>query len=126
MQPSAGPCTACGPIGSAPHTGSQVLIRTTHEKKRRDRLIALHVEVERWRADELEVRHGLRSELDAMGSDVGSKAHPRWLWHAIDHHTGQVFAYVCGRRKDPLCVERKARWEPFGIRGALTRRHASW
>ena len=36
------------------------------------------VEVERWRADALEVRHGLSSELDEMWSDVRSKAHPRW------------------------------------------------
>ena len=44
-----------------------------------------HVEVEIWRADELEVRHGLTSERDEMWSYVQSKAHPRWLWHAIDH-----------------------------------------
>ena len=43
------------------------------------------VEVEIWRADELEVRRGLSSELDEMWSYVRSKAHPRWLWHAIDH-----------------------------------------
>jgi len=50
------------------------------------------VEVEIWRADELEVRRGLSSELDEMWSYVYSKAHPRWLWHAIDHHTGKVLA----------------------------------
>jgi len=50
------------------------------------------VEVEIWRADELEVRRGLSSELDEMWSYVHSKAHPRWLWHAIDHHTGKVLA----------------------------------
>ena len=58
------------------------------------------VEVEIWRADELEVRRGLSSELDEMWSYVRSKANPRWLWHAIDHHTGTVFAYVFGRRKE--------------------------
>ena len=51
-----------------------------------------HVEVEIGRADELEVRRGLSAELDEMGSYVRSKANPRWLWHAIDHHTGQVLA----------------------------------
>ena len=55
-----------------------------------------HVEVEIWRADALEVRRGLSSELDEMWSYVRSKANPRWLWHAIDHHTGQVLAYVFG------------------------------
>src|SRR5882762_5738297 len=60
------------------------------------------VEVEIWRSDELEVCRGLSSELDEMWSFVQAKAHPRWLWHAIDHHTGKVLAYVFGRRKDDV------------------------
>ena len=60
------------------------------------------VEVEIWRSDELEVRRGLSSELDEMWSFVQAKANPRWLWHAIDHYTGQVLAYVFGRRKDSV------------------------
>jgi insertion element IS1 protein InsB len=48
------------------------------------------VEVELWRADVLEVRRGRSSELDEMWSYVRSKAQPRWLWHARDHHTGPV------------------------------------
>lgn len=55
------------------------------------------IEVEIWRADELEVRCGLSSELDEMWSFVARKTNPRWLWHAIDHHTGKVLAYVFGR-----------------------------
>jgi len=58
-------------------------------------LASLHpeqLEVELWRADELEVRRGLSSELDEMWSFVARKTHPRWLWHAIDHRTGKVFA----------------------------------
>jgi len=81
-------------------------------------LQSLHPEqvaVEIWRADELEVRRGLSSELDEMWSYVQSKAHPRWLWHAIDHHTGKVLAYVFGRRKDTVFLELKALLEPFGI-----------
>ena len=66
------------------------------------------VEVEIWRADELEVRRGLSSELDEMWSYVRSKAHPRWLWQAIDHHSGTVFAYVFGRWKDTVFLERQA------------------
>jgi insertion element IS1 protein InsB len=73
------------------------------------------VEVEIWRADELEVRRGLSSELDEMWSYVRSKANPRWLWHAIDHRTGKVLAYVFGRRKDSVFLELKALLEPFGI-----------
>ncbi len=48
------------------------------------------VEVEICRSEELERRRGLTSELDEMWSYVRSKANPRWLWHAIDHHTGKV------------------------------------
>ena len=73
------------------------------------------IEVERWRADELEVRRGFSSELDEMWSYVRSKANPRWLWHAIDHHTGKVLAYVFGRRQDTVFLELQALLEPFGI-----------
>jgi insertion element IS1 protein InsB len=74
-----------------------------------------HVEVEIWRADALEVHRGLSSELDEMWSYVRSKASPRWLWHAIDHHTGKVLAYVFGRRQDTVFLDLKALLEPFGI-----------
>ena len=74
-----------------------------------------HVEVEIWRADALEVRRGLSSELDEMWSYVHSKATPRWLWHAIEHHTGTVLAYVCGRRQDTVFLALKALLAPFGI-----------
>jgi insertion element IS1 protein InsB len=73
------------------------------------------VEVEIWRADELDVRRGLSSELDEMWSYVRCKANPRWLWHAIDHRTGKVLAYVFGRRKDTVFLELKALLQPFGI-----------
>ncbi len=53
---------------------------------------AEHVEGEICRADELEVRRGLNAELDEMWSFVGKKQHQRWLWHAIDHHSGKVLA----------------------------------
>ena len=35
--------------------------------------------------------------MDEMWSFVGNKGNPRWLWHAIDHHTGAVLAYVPGK-----------------------------
>jgi insertion element IS1 protein InsB len=73
------------------------------------------VAVEICRADELDQRRRLTSELDEMWSFVARKANPRWLWHAIDHHTGKVLAYVFGRRKDDVFLELKKRLEPFGI-----------
>jgi len=73
------------------------------------------VEVEICRADELAQRRGLTSELDEMWSYVGKKAEPRWLWHAIDHDSGHVLAYVFGRRQDTVFLQLQALLEPFGI-----------
>jgi len=50
-----------------------------------------------------------------MWSYVGKKQEPRWLWHAIDHGTGKVLAYVFGRRQDEIFLQLKALLEPFGI-----------
>ena len=46
---------------------------------------------------------------------MGKKANQRWLWHAINHHTGNVLAYVFGRRKDDVFLRLKALLEPLGI-----------
>ena len=73
------------------------------------------VEVEICRADELAQRRGLTSELDEMWSYVGKKAEPRWLWHAIAHHSGTVLAYVFGHRKDTVFLELQGLLKPFGI-----------
>ena len=55
------------------------------------------------------------AEVDEMWSYVGKKREPRWLWHAIDHRSGHVLAYVLGRRKDEVFLKLKALLEPFGI-----------
>jgi insertion element IS1 protein InsB len=55
------------------------------------------------------------AELDEMWSFVGNKHAPRWLWQALDHRTGQVLAYVFGRRKDEVVLDLKALLEPVGI-----------
>ena len=55
------------------------------------------------------------AEIDEMWSYVGKKRDPRWLWHAIDHRSGQVLAYVLGRRKDEVFLKLKGLLEPFGI-----------
>jgi insertion element IS1 protein InsB len=74
-----------------------------------------------WLADE--------AEVDEMWSFVGRKKEPRWLWHAVDHRSGKVLAYVFGRRQDEVFLKLKALLEPFGITryytdywGAYTRR----
>jgi insertion element IS1 protein InsB len=56
------------------------------------------------------------AEVDEMWSFVGKKQEQRWLWHAIDHWTGTVLAYVFGRRTDEVFAQLKALLEPFGIR----------
>ena len=55
------------------------------------------------------------AEMDAMWSFGGNKSNPRWLWHAIDHQTGKVVAYVFGRRKEDVFLQLKALLEPCGL-----------
>jgi insertion element IS1 protein InsB len=53
--------------------------------------------------------------VDEMWSFVGKKKDQRWLWHALDHWSGRVLAYVFGRRQDEVFLKVKARLEPFGM-----------
>jgi insertion element IS1 protein InsB len=61
-----------------------------------------------------EVEVGIRlageteAEADEMWSFVQRKRNQRWLWHAIDHRSGQVLAYVFGRRQDEAFLKLKA------------------
>jgi insertion element IS1 protein InsB len=55
------------------------------------------------------------AEIDAMWSFVKKKENQRWLWHAIDHETGEVLAYVLGARRDAVFKKLKALLKPFGI-----------
>ena len=74
------------------------------------------------------IRRVNEAEVDAMWSVVGKTQDPRWLWHAIDHWTGEVLADVFGRRTDEVFLQLQALLEPYGIRrfhpdygGAYTR-----
>ena len=55
------------------------------------------------------------AEVDEMWSYVGKKREQRWLWHAVDHCSGKVLAYVFGRRQDEVFLKLKALLEPVGI-----------
>jgi len=55
------------------------------------------------------------AEMDEMWSFVGSKSQQRWLWHAIDHHTRPILAYVFGTREDETFLKLKELLAPFGI-----------
>ena len=72
-----------------------------------ERLHPSHVEVVLQRVDE--------AEVEEMWSFVAKKKEPRWLWHALDHQTGKVLAYVFRRRKDEVFPQLKALLTPFGI-----------
>ena len=68
------------------------------------------------RVEEPEEAETEAAELDETWNYVGKKTNPRWLWHAIDRRTGQVLAYVFGRRKDKVFLQLKRLLEPFGIK----------
>jgi len=55
------------------------------------------------------------AEIDEMWSYVGNKEHQRWLWHALDHDSGEILAYVLGNREDAVFLELKKLLAPFGI-----------
>jgi insertion element IS1 protein InsB len=63
----------------------------------------------------VDIERAGEAEMDEMWSFVGHKGNPRWLWHAIDHHTGAVLAYVFGRRQDAVFRKLQALLEPFGL-----------
>ena len=60
------------------------------------------------------------AEIDEQWSFVHDKSNQRWLWHAVDHATNTVLAYVFGRRKDEVFKSLKALPEPFGIKKFYT------
>ena len=55
------------------------------------------------------------AELEERWSFVGTKKAPRWLWHALEHPTGTVLAYVFGCRTDEVFWALQRLLEPFGI-----------
>jgi insertion element IS1 protein InsB len=69
------------------------------------------------------------AEVEEMWSFVSAKEKAQWLWHAIDHHTGRVLAYVVGTRKEAVFLKLKALLAPFGItryytdKAGLSQRH---
>jgi hypothetical protein len=57
----------------------------------------------------------IEAEVDEMWSFVTAKAQQRRLWHAIDHQSGKILAYVFATHEDEAFVRLKALLEPFGI-----------
>lgn len=55
-------------------------------------------------------------ESDEMWSFVAKKKNQRWLWHAIDHDTGVVLAYILGKHCDEVLLKLKELLKPFCIK----------
>ena len=55
------------------------------------------------------------AEMDEMWSFVQKKGQQRWLWHAIDHATGAVLAYVLGSHEDRAFLKLQSLLAPFHI-----------
>lgn len=51
-----------------------------------------------------------------MWSFVGKKKNQRWLWHAIDHDTGVIIAYILGQHNDEVLLKLKELLKPFSIK----------
>ena len=60
------------------------------------------------------------AEMDEMWSFVQSKRQQRWLWHAIDHQTGDVLAYVLAPHEDQALETLMDLLTPFGIQQFYT------
>ncbi|MEL7085518.1 MAG: IS1 family transposase [Cyanobacteria bacterium P01_A01_bin.3] len=63
----------------------------------------------------LVVRVEEAKQLDEMWSFVPSKRQQRCLWHAIDHRSGPVLAYVLAPYDDDALRQPKALLAPFHI-----------
>ena len=63
----------------------------------------------------VEVTRASDAEMEEMWSFVGKKQDQRWRWHAIDHTTSVVLAYVFGRRKEEVLLQLQALLEPCGF-----------
>lgn len=62
----------------------------------------------------------VEAEMDEMWSFVQSKQQQRWLWHAINHPSGEVLAYVLAPDKDTALSTLIRLLIPFGIQQFYT------
>jgi IS1 family transposase len=55
------------------------------------------------------------AEVDEMWSMVGKKTQPRWVWQALAHRTGVMWAYAFGSRQDAVLVPLPQLLTPLGL-----------
>jgi insertion element IS1 protein InsB len=60
------------------------------------------------------------AEADEMWSYIGNKDNTCWLWHAIDHETGDILAYTFGSAEDVVFDELLELLSPFKIQKFYT------
>jgi len=70
--------------------------------------------------DEVKLERVEDAEVDEMWSFVKSKKNLLWLWHAIDHNSGVVLAYILDSREDSAFLKLKKLLKPFGIKNFYT------
>jgi insertion element IS1 protein InsB len=63
----------------------------------------------------VDIQQADEAEMDERWSFVGRKGCQRWRWHAIDHHSGAMLAYVLGTHTDQVFLEWQRLLAPFGI-----------
>jgi insertion element IS1 protein InsB len=57
----------------------------------------------------------LRVKSIKCGVLSNRSAHQRWLWHAIDHYSGQILADVLASHEDAALKQLKQLLAPFAI-----------
>ncbi len=71
----------------------------------------------------VDIEQAGEAEVDEMWSFVGKKGNQRWLWHAIDHHTGAVACHRSPHRPGfGLCLwppQRRSLFAAQSAAGAL-------
>ena len=55
------------------------------------------------------------ASMDDLWSFVQSNKQQRWLWHAIDHRSGNVLAYVLAPHEDSALLHLKELLAPFSV-----------
>jgi IS1 family transposase/transposase-like protein len=69
---------------------------------------------------EIVVHTGIQAELDEQWSYVKNKKNQRWLWYAIEKRSGDVLAFVFGRRTDDMCAKLMDKLSVFDIKKFFT------
>ena len=65
-------------------------------------------------------------ELDEMWHYLKKKRRTLWIWKALDHHTGQLLDWDCGRRDQTTLKKLVDRLAPWDVKRYCTDRWATY